>query len=121
MELILAALMYAYLTGFLFLNGARSDETSFLLLVKVERSEGNLRYLSALLIWLLLFAIGLFSIVSLSVRALSGEPPFTTRSFFPGNFSQWALAALATLFGYVAWRLTRALGGLAAERGGGGA
>ena len=119
MELILAALVYAYLTGFLFLNGVRSDKTSFFLLVKVERSEGNLRYSSALLVWLLFFGIGLLSIVSLSMRAFSSEPPFATRGFLPSNFSQWALAALATLFGYVAWRLSRALGGLAADRGGG--
>jgi hypothetical protein len=119
MELILAALVYVCLTGFLFLNGVRSHETSFLLLVKVQRSKDNLRYLSALLVWLLFFGIGLFSIVSLSIRAFLGEPPFATRSFLPSNFSQWALAALATFFGYVVWRLSRALGGRASETGGG--
>jgi hypothetical protein len=119
MELILAALAYAYLTGILFLSGVRSDETTFFLLVKTTRSEGNLRYVSALLLWLLFFGIGLFSVVSLSMKAFSSEPPFATRSFLPSNFSQWALAALAVLFGYMAWRLSRVLGGLAAEKGSG--
>ena len=119
MELILVALAYAYLTGIFFMNGVRSDETSFLLVVKTTRSEGNLRYLSALLLWLLFFGVGLFSVVSLSMKAFSSEPPFATRSFLPSNFSQWALAAFAVLFGYMGWRLSRALGGLATQKGNG--